>query len=106
MVTMVSHDLSQFDLHLRAAMGLPIPTIRFLGPAASAVILADRDGLVTGYRGLDRALQVESAQVRIFGKPDAYLHRRMGIALATGRTVAESRTRALEAASRISVDYD
>ena len=61
---------------------------------------------MTGYRRIDRALQVESAQVRIFGKPDASLHRRMGIALATRTTVAESRTRALEAASRIFVDYD
>jgi phosphoribosylglycinamide formyltransferase 2 len=105
MVTMISHDLSQFDLHLRATMGLPIPAIRFLGPSASAVILADREGEVKGYGGLERALQVETSQIRIFGRPQADLHGRMGLALACGQSIAESRARALEAASRMSVEY-
>lgn len=105
MVTMVSQDLSQFDLHVRAILGLPIPEIRFLGPAASAVILADRDGTVAGYHGLDRALEVATAQVRIFGKPRGSSFRRMGVALASGPTSEEARTRALEAASRVEVRY-
>jgi phosphoribosylglycinamide formyltransferase 2 len=105
MVTTVSHDLSQFDLHLRATIGLPIPGIRFHGPGASAAILADRDGEVRGYRGLRRALQVETAQIRIFGKSEAHMRRPMGVALASGPTVAESRGRALEAASRVSLEY-
>jgi phosphoribosylglycinamide formyltransferase 2 len=105
MVTLVSQDLSEFDLHLRAITGLPIPTIRYFGPAASAVILADRDGEVAGYAGMERALQVETAQLRLFGKPTAHPFRRMGVALASGSTVVEARARALEAASRVEVLY-
>lgn len=105
LVTLISQDLSEFDLHLRAICGLPIPTIRYLGPSASAVILADRDGEVEGFTGVDRALQVESAQLRLFGKPAAHAFRRMGVALATGETVMESRARALEAASRVEIVY-
>lgn len=105
MVTMASQDLSQFDLHVRAILGLPIPEIRFHGPAASAVILADRDGVVAGYHGLDRALELATAEVRIFGKPRASSFRRMGVALASGSTAKQARTRALEAASRVEVRY-
>ena len=103
MVTMIAQDLSQFDLHLRAILGLPIPAIRYYGPSASAVILAEREGRVTGYDGIDRALLVESAQLRIFGKPRAHPFRRMGVALAYGEDTAEARARALEAASRVDV---
>ena len=103
MVTLVAHDLSQFDLHLRAVLGLTIPAPREYGPAACAVILADREGEVVGYSGIERALQVESTQVRIFGKPHAEPFRRMGVALATGSSVEEARARALEAAARVRV---
>ena len=103
MVTLVAHDLSQFDLHLRAVLGLTIPTPREYGPAACAVILADREGEVVGYSGVERALQVKSTQVRIFGKPHAKPFRRMGVALATGSSVEEARARALEAAARVRV---
>ncbi len=103
MVTMIAQDLSQFDLHLRAIMGLPIPILSYAGPSASAVILADREGPVEGYGGVDRALEVETSQLRIFGKPRAWPFRRMGVALARGATVAEARTRALETASRVEV---
>lgn len=105
MVTMISQDLSQFDLHVRAVLNLPLPRTETLGPSASAVILADREGLVAGYRGIDRALQVEGVRLRIFGKPTAHLHRRMGVALARGSSAAEARSRALEAAARISLVY-
>ncbi len=104
MVTMISQDLSQFELHLRAILGLPIPILSYAGPSASAVILADREGPVMGYEGVDRALEVETAQVRLFGKPRAWPFRRMGVALARGETVAEARARALEAASRVEVN--
>lgn len=101
LVTMISQDLSQFDLHVRAVLGLPVPTVRYHGPAAAAVILAHEAGRVEGYDGLDRALEVESAQIRIFGKPEAYRNRRMGVALATGPDTDEARARALEAAARV-----
>ncbi|TVP47093.1 MAG: formate-dependent phosphoribosylglycinamide formyltransferase [Gemmatimonadales bacterium] len=103
MVTMISQDLSQFDLHVRAILGIPIPVLSYAGPSASAVILADREGPVRGYDGVDRALEVETAQLRIFGKPRAWPFRRMGITLARGGTVAEARARALESASRVEV---
>ncbi len=102
-VTLVSQDLSQFDLHLRAILGLPIPEARSFGPAASAVILADREGAVAGYGGVERALQVDQTEVRIFGKSQARPFRRMGVALATGSTVDQARARALEAAARVRV---
>lgn len=103
LVTLLAQDLSQFELHLRAVLGLPIPAIRYFGPAASAVILAESEGRVRGYDGVERALMVETAQLRIFGKPTAYPFRRMGVALAGGGDVAEARARALEAASRVDV---
>jgi phosphoribosylglycinamide formyltransferase 2 len=103
LVTLVSQDLSQFELHLRAVLGLPIPILSYAGPSASAVILADREGPVRGYEGVERALEVETSQLRIFGKPRAWPFRRMGVALARGETVAEARARALEAASRVDV---
>lgn len=103
LVTLVSQDLSQFELHLRAALGLPVPAVRYHGPSAAAVIPARSHGRVAGYEGLDRALLIESARVRIFGKPMAHPRRRMGVTLASGDTVEEARARALEAAARIEV---
>jgi phosphoribosylglycinamide formyltransferase 2 len=102
-VTLVSQDISQFDLHLRALLRLPIPAIRDLGPSASAVILADREGEVVGYSGVERALQVEGTRVLLFGKPSAHPLRRMGVALASGESVEEARARAMEAAGRVGV---
>jgi phosphoribosylglycinamide formyltransferase 2 len=103
MVTLISHAHHQFELHLRAILGLPIPAPEYRGPAASAVILAGESGRVTGYTGVREALQVESVDLRIFGKEDAWPFRRMGVVLARGATVTEARTRALEAASRITI---
>jgi phosphoribosylglycinamide formyltransferase 2 len=103
LVTLIGQDLSQFELHLRAILGLPIPGIRYHGPAAVAVIPARGEGKVKAYEGVDRALRVETAQLRLFGKPTAHPHRRMGIALAGGETVDEARARALEAAARVEV---
>jgi len=104
MVTMASQDLSEFELHLRAVLGLPIPRIAYRGPTASAVILADfESGRVPAYVGIDRALRTPGVEVRIFGKPSTRPYRRMGVALATGRTVAEARRKAVKAAACVRV---
>ena len=104
MVTMVSQDLSEFELHLRAVLGLPIPRIEYRGPSASAVILADFEGdRAPAYEGIADALRTPGVEVRIFGKPSTRPYRRMGVALATGRTVAEARAKATKAAKRVRV---
>ena len=104
MVTMISQDLSEFDLHVRAILGLPIPPIRYVKAAASAVILAsgESDAPPT-YKGLDQALLVPGANVRLFGKPSTRKYRRMGVALALGSTAAQARARATQAAARVRV---
>ena len=96
MVTMISQNLSEFDLHARAILGLPIPDITYLF-GASAVILGTEQGRVRGYEGIDKALAIRSADVRIFGKEESRPYRRMGVVLA--RTLHEAR----EAASKIKV---
>lgn len=105
MVTMISQDLSEFDLHVRAILGLPIPTINYaLGGAASAVILADRaSSRPPTYPGLDRALSLRNVQVRIFGKPSTRPYRRMGVALATAATAGAARRLAKRAAGMVRV---
>lgn len=106
MVTMASQDLSQFELHLRGILGLPVPAVRYHGPAASAVVLASEGGAVERYDGVERSLEIPTAQLRVFGKPEAYRGRRMGMALATGADSSEARSRALEAAARVDVRVD
>jgi phosphoribosylglycinamide formyltransferase 2 len=103
MVTLVSQDLSEFDLHLRAVLGLPIPAIDYRGPSASAVILADRESSRVGYSGLEKALAMKGTEIRIFGKPEARKYRRMGVALARARTTKQARRLAAQAASRVTV---
>lgn len=104
MVTMISQDLSEFDLHVRAILGLPIPIINYYGPSASAVILADRESpRVLGYDGVDRALALADTQVRIFGKPDTRKYRRMGVALARAETADGARRLAKQAADCITI---
>lgn len=110
LVTLLSQNLSEFDLHARAVLGLPIPHIRLNGPTASAVILADRDAERFSIEGLKDALALGSDEsdvdVRIFGKPTTRPYRRMGVALASGKTVGEARERARQAAARISIKYE
>jgi len=107
MVTMISQDLSEFDLHVRAILGLPIPVINYYGPSASAVILADREApRVTGYEGVDKALALRDVQVRIFGKPDTRKYRRMGVALARGATTDAARRLARQAADCVTIRYE
>ena len=109
MVTLVSQTLSEFDLHARAIMGLPIPAIHLLGPSASAVILADREAEVFHYEGLAEALALGGTDVevdvRIFAKPVARKHRRMGVALARAADTLTARACAAQVADRVRIVY-
>jgi phosphoribosylglycinamide formyltransferase 2 len=105
LVTLVGQNLSEFELHLRAVLGLPIPEIRGLGAAASRVILAGapQAGAPVSYRGVATALAQPESQVLLFGKPEAWPQRRMGVALARGVDLAEARRRADAAAAAVEV---
>ena len=103
LVTLVGQNLSEFELHLRAVLGLPIPAITSLGPAASRVILAQENLASVGYTGVGEALAEPDTQVLLFGKPDARPQRRMGVALARGDSEAQARQRADAAAARIRI---
>ncbi|MBE9190440.1 formate-dependent phosphoribosylglycinamide formyltransferase [Gloeocapsopsis crepidinum LEGE 06123] len=102
MVTLISQNLNEFELHLRAVLGLPIPQIELLTPSASAVILAHEYADRVSYTGVAEAL-IENVELRLFGKPDARPGRRMGLALAKGINVEEARKKALQAASKVKV---
>ncbi len=101
MVTMISQDLSEFALHARAILGLPVPDIRCRGPAASAVILVEGQSGAVRFHGLDRALAQPDTQLRLFGKPEVRGKRRMGVALALGEDVDQARRRARAAAEAV-----
>jgi len=103
LVTLMGQNLSEFELHLRAVLGLPIPCIESLGPAASRVILAGRASERVAFEGVAAALAEPDTQVLLFGKPDARPNRRMGVALARGASEAEARRRADAAAGQIRV---
>jgi phosphoribosylglycinamide formyltransferase 2 len=105
MVTLASQNLSEFDLHARAILGLPIPPTIRARPAASAVILADRDSETVTYSGLAEALAEEGTDVRIFGKPTSRPYRRMGVTLATAGDVGEARRKAGDAAGKVRIAY-
>lgn len=106
MVTMISQDLSQFALHVRAVLGLPVPVIRQFGPAASCVIMADGESSLISYGGIAEALAEPASQLRLFGKPDVNGRRRMGVALAIGDTISEARARATRVAESVQVECD
>ena len=103
MVTILSQNLNQFELHIRAILELPIPKISILHPAASRVILSKGIYRSFSYDGIDDALEIENSKILIFGKPIARLGRRMGVALAIGKDVNEARLRADECASKIKI---
>ena len=109
MVTLISQNLSEFDLHARAILGLPIPHLELRRPSASAVVLADREADQFQIGGLAEALALGSGagevDVRIFGKPVTRKNRRMAVALATGSDVEEAKRLAIAAASRITISY-
>jgi len=103
LVTLISQNLSEFELHLRAVLGLPIPAFSTAPAAASRVILADRSLPSVQYQGVEQALETPDTQVLLFGKPDARPGRRMGVALAKAATVEAARAQADRAAACISV---
>jgi phosphoribosylglycinamide formyltransferase 2 len=103
MVTLVSQSSSEFELHVRAIMGLPLGEMTLVQPGASAVILAPGASDRPRYAGLDQALQVPTSKVYLFGKPTAHPNRRMGVALALGDTVEEARARAIACAKQVQV---
>lgn len=103
MVTLISQDLSEFDLHVRAIMGLPIPTINYYGPSASSVILAESEKSKFHYSGVEKALAIKNTDIRIFGKPSTRKYRRMGVALARGVSVESARETANLAAKKIEI---
>jgi phosphoribosylglycinamide formyltransferase 2 len=102
MVTMISQDLSEFALHVRAILGLPIPVIRQLGPSASGVILIKGKSSNITYTGFEESLSEPDTQLRLFGKPEVNGERRMGVCLAKGNTIEEARAKANRAAAKIS----
>ena len=103
MVTMISQDLSQFALHARAILGLPIPSIRQFGPSASSVILVEGDSKDVTFGNLNQALSEEDVQVRLFGKPEVKGQRRMGVALARGDSIEHAKEKAIKASSSVSI---
>ena len=101
MVTMISQDLSEFSLHVRAILGLPIPNIRFKGPSASSVILVHGESNRVEFQNIDQALTEPDTQIRLFGKPEVVGKRRMGVCLSLGKNVEVARQKANAAASKI-----
>ncbi|MBD5291600.1 MAG: formate-dependent phosphoribosylglycinamide formyltransferase [Bacteroides sp.] len=104
MVTMISQHLSEFSLHVRALLGLPIPEIRFYGPSASYALLAEGDSREIVFSGMEEALALPGTDMRIFGKPEVKGHRRMGVMLATAENVDEACRKVDEAASKIHIE--
>lgn len=97
MVTMISQDLSQFALHARAVLGLPIPNIAFHGPSASRAVVVEGDSDHVQFGNLVEALSQPDTQMRIFGKPEVHGHRRMAVMLARANSVEEARAKANKA---------
>ncbi|WNR42230.1 formate-dependent phosphoribosylglycinamide formyltransferase [Paenibacillus roseipurpureus] len=106
MVTMATQDLSEFALHARAILGFPITGVRLLTPGASYTLKADREQVEYTISGIDKALTVPNTQVRIFGKPETKVGRRMAVALSSGETVEQARKYAKEAASQLTLSYE
>lgn len=94
MVTMISQDLSEFALHVRAILNLPIPNIKLISPAASKVILVKGNSNNITFNGIDKALAKEDTQLRLFGKPEVQGERRMGVCLALAESIDKAREKA------------
>lgn len=103
LVTLISQNLSEFALHVRALLGLPIPVIRHYGPAASSALIVQGHSTQVGFSGLDQALSAVDTDLRLFGKPSVEGYRRMGVGLALGDSIeaARSKSRAVIQAIRI-----
>lgn len=104
MVTMISQDLSEFGLHARALLGLPVPSIRFYGPSASRAIVVEGDTDKIEMDNLEDVLSEPGVQIRIFGKPEIKGHRRMGVILATADSVEEAKNKAERAYNKLMVN--
>ncbi|HMV08120.1 MAG TPA: formate-dependent phosphoribosylglycinamide formyltransferase [Cyclobacteriaceae bacterium] len=105
MVTMISQDLSEFALHVRAILGLPIPNIVQHGPSASSVILVKGDSDNITFSGIEKALELPDTQIRLFGKPEVRGERRMGVCLARGASIEDARKKANAAAANINYTF-
>ena len=103
MVTMISQDMSEFALHARALMGLPVPEIKFYGPSASKAIVVEGDTNRVEIDGVDKALEEPGVQIRIFGKPEISGHRRMGVILATADDVEQAKEKCDRAYSKLTI---
>ena len=103
MVTMISQDLSQFDLHARAILGLPIPNIAFHGPSASKAIVADGTSSSIAFEGVEDALTEPNTNIRLFGKPEIKGHRRLGVLLARGKDVEEAKEKVFRMREKVKV---
>lgn len=104
MVTMISQDLSEFALHARAVLGLPIPEVHFFAPSASRAIVIEGDTNRVSFEGLEKALAVPGVQIRLFGKPEVCGHRRFGVVLATGESVEDALARTKKALDEVKVN--
>lgn len=104
MVTMISQDLSEFALHARALLGLPVPAIRFYGPSASRAVVVEGDTDKVVFDKIDKALAEPGVQIRIFGKPEVVGHRRMAVILATADTVEEAKAKADRAYDALQIE--
>lgn len=103
MVTMISQDMSEFALHARAVLGLPVPEVKFYGPSASKAIVVEGDTREYEFRNLENVLAEGGVQLRIFGKPEISGHRRLGVLLATADTVANALDKVNRAYSKLEV---
>lgn len=103
MVTMISQDLSEFALHARAVLGLPVPSVKLLGPSASKAIVVEGDSDKVEFFNLEKVLEEEGVQLRLFGKPEVKGHRRFGVILATDTTVEKALQKAERAYAKLGV---
>ena len=103
LVTLVSQDLSEFALHARAILGLPIPVIRQNGPSASAVILVEGESTKVSFGNLEESLLEQDTHLRLFGKPEVSGKRRMGVALAKADSIEKARTKALGVSTSLKI---
>ena len=105
LVTLISQDISQFALHARAILGLPIPNIMQHGPCASSVILGEGHSEKISFKGVDKALNEPDTQIRLFGKPSISGRRRLGVAVARGNSIDEAKDKAIRASEAIDIQY-
>lgn len=105
LVTLISQDLSEFALHARAILGLPVPVIRQFGPAASCALVAEGDSENVVFENVDQALAEPDTQLRLFGKPEIHGHRRLGVVVARDESVDKARAKANRACEKIKVRF-